>query len=633
MDNRREELLIKLLEELGVNGEESQTIKQMQEKYDEAVSTKERITSEQPLLQEDINNAMNYQKDLESYRAELLELGKNYTNLISKLNLSFDYNVPALEAREAYDKQAELISEAAATKKENEKTLDAIKDTIEFTPAEIEKARGYREALKSEIESVLNGTTRYLDGSRIEPKLKDLKIFSDEEIVAILPAISYPDAMGFTELYNEFINGKSKKTSVGKIINEAMSQPEEEKPKKEEKPKESKPAKAKEPKEDKDDDIKIDDKLKVMAMEFTADEKQENEPEKKEVASKVEAPKKESNPVIKDRALADDELKNNFKVSDSDVALNENAHKITVGEITDIVNKLQEAHINPADVRLVDVVNGNVDTLIKNVQLLRKNNYNIDDMTIQKFGTTLAKTNPTKVEENLNLIHSCGLSLTKATGKVATDVLGRDPGSLFKAIKLVAETDIRFFQEHPENMTKKVSDIMARIKYCQQNGKEYYVNGNFARFIIDDKEWRDELDIDGVTKVIDRTSLSRPEACNQSLETMVSPELIKTLQESTSIDEFLKPFNENPEDKERYNRLTSLLAKVNKSTNPVVIEVGNSTFLTTLVYKRLEKAVDNKVSDSDENILLAALMYNTPNSLDVLNNVKIALDPNTRELR
>ena len=608
MDANREELLYRFLDELK---SDCQTIIDMQNELEEAKRDEQRINEEQPQLDNLIKESKERQKNLELYREDIITFGKKHTNLIDDIDtLTFDFNIFAKEAKEAYDNEAGNIKEAEEKKQQN--TIDLEKDTdiINFAPDNINNAIKLRDDLKKQIDKVVAGKIEYLDGSHIEPMLKKLD-FDKEEIKKILPAICYPEEeigsnrIRFKELYENYINDKNNGKSMGAVINEAMNNS----------------------KDVKQENDKITDIFNFNPVLSKTPE--EEKTEKKE--DSISTNQRDS---IDEESLKKSFLNDVFAITEEDIEYNPEVMAIPTSVLRENLRKLNEVSINPQVIRTKTLTKNNVERLIKNVMVFQKTDYSLDDKSIAEHCGALDSTPTEKVLKTIKIVHDCGLTLSKPNGMIAVDVVTRDPNKLRKAIQLVAEIDITYFIQYPEKMDDKIADRMARILFCQQNGISYKnENNEFESFIESAEEWQKTEEIYGGKTNIDNSIIPKASICNASLTKELDVSTISALQKASILDNFLEKIEINDKIKEKYQQVTDILNDINESDNEVVITIGNHNFLTTSVYKNIVQVLNDNINESVENILLGSLLYNSHNNPEVIKDIKYKVDPNTRGLK
>lgn len=608
MDANREELLYRFLDELK---SDCQTIIDMQNELEEAKRDEQRINEEQPQLDNLIKESKERQKNLELYREDIITFGKKHTNLIDDIDtLTFDFNIFAKEAKEAYDNEAGNIKEAEEKKQQN--TIDLEKDTdiINFAPDNINNAIKLRDDLKKQIDKVVAGKIEYLDGSHIEPMLKKLD-FDKEEIKKILPAICYPEEeigsnrIRFKELYENYINDKNNGKSMGAVINEAMNNS----------------------KDVKQENDKITDIFNFNPVLSKTPE--EEKTEKKE--DSISTNQRDS---IDEESLKKSFLNDVFAITEEDIEYNPEVMAIPTSVLRENLRKLNEVSINPQVIRTKTLTKNNVERLIKNVMVFQKTDYSLDDKSIAEHCGALDSTPTEKVLKTIKIVHDCGLTLRKPNGMIAVDVVTRDPNKLRKAIQLVAEIDITYFIQYPEKMDDKIADRMARILFCQQNGISYKnENNEFESFIESAEEWQKTEEIYGGKTNIDNSIIPKASICNASLTKELDVSTISALQKASILDNFLEKIEINDKIKEKYQQVTDILNDINESDNEVVITIGNHNFLTTSVYKNIVQVLNDNINESVENILLGSLLYNSHNNPEVIKDIKYKVDPNTRGLK
>ena len=603
MDANREGLLYRFLDELK---SDCQTIIDMQNELEEAKRDEKRINEEQPQLDNLIKESKERQKNLELYREDIITFGKKHTNLIDDIDtLTFDFNIFAKEAKEAYDNEASNIKEAEEKKQQN--TIDLEKDTdiINFAPDNINKARKLRDDLKKQIDKVVTGKIEYLDGSHIEPKLKDLG-FEREEIKKILPAICYPEEFGFKELYENYINGKGNGKSMGALINEAMNNSEEVK--------------------------QENDKITDI---FNFNPVLSKTPEEEKTEKKEDSISTNQRDSIGEESLKKSFLNDVFAITEEDIEINPEILDIPTNILRENLRKLNEVSINPQVVRTKTLTKNNVGKLISNVMVFEKTNYSLDDKSIAEHCGALDSTPTDKILKTIKIVHDCGLTLRKPNGMVAVDVVTRDPNKPRKAIQLVAEIDITYFIQYPEKMDDKIADRMARILFCQQNGISYKnENNEFESFIESNEEWKEMGEIYGFQNShVDNSIIPKASICNATLNKELGIQTISALQKASTLDNFLEKLEINDKIKEKYQQVTDILNEINESDNEIIITIGDHNFLTTSVYKNIVQILNDNIDESLENILLGSLLYNSHNHPEVIKDIKYAIDPNTRGLK
>lgn len=567
-----ESLLYKLLELLSPDNEIITTIKKEDEQAKEDIK---KINEENPKLEKQIEEYKDILKLLEEYSKDHTELGEKSINLIEKVEgLTYKFDKYVAESRAVYDKYQEQLDNAQKQTEENEKRLTEANEIISETPTRLKDEHDKIDPLNAAINQVLSGEVKYLAPERVEEMLSKLNIFSAEEIQLMIPAICFPDTFGFRAIHFKFNNSEEDKTKIGDIINRAFRGAEEEEQNK-------------------------TDKTKVTSVSPLIDEETKNKMEY---------------------------LEREFGISTEDINLYPQVLSVSLEQLQFYKKELEKVNIDPQSIRLKTLTSGIVAKFIENAMIFAESGYELNEMTIKKEIASLDTNDPVTTKKAIDLIKESGLTLRKQNGMIAVEPVTKELSKLRNAIKLAAAIDITYFSEHPENLNVIVSDTLARILYCQQNGINYKdSNGNFESFVESEKEWQE---IYGNS--IEENILPLTKESTQSISEEITPEARGALKFANDLDNFISNTQLRPDKEDLYKELTQTIAEINISENPLVIEIEGYKFLAAAVNKNLIYLLNADVTDSKENIILSSLVYRNPVSKDAIKDLKVAINPNTR---
>ncbi len=586
MSEEVKELLQKFVEAIDP---ENEKINALQKELDDAREIDKKIKEENPLLEEEIKEAKNHQTGLVDLKNAIEELIKNNVEVLEKEGRAEVYHNLVKEEKENYDRYTSKIKEDEDKIAANNKTLESITDTLNFCEDDIKNTKKRIETITSKLEPIFNGTAEenYIEIGKTKELIEALDIYTEEEIQAILKYISFP-VPELKGIYEEYQLNKedNKKTSMKQLFNDANE------------------AADKDKKEEKHQVKKID-----------------------KIEQRVEEKKEKYKEIKMERYQ--DVLNNTFKITAEDIKFNELIEKVSPTKLNEYAKQLIENNIDPASVRMQTLVEDRVDNVIENKKIFAEYGYNLDNVTIADRICDLDSAVPELTRRNLEIVAKSGLSLrNKKTGKIAVEVITREPKKLYQAISLCANVDLNYFEENPNKMDDQVSSRMARILYCQQNGQNYKDGyGNYESFIEVAKEWKSLNGED-----IDKKLIPTVKDCNSSLAYDLNDEVIAALNEATQLDNFLKFINLNPDEENNCKLIVDDLLQINTSKDSNVINIGGYSFLAASVYQNIRYLISKGI-DINENVLVGCLMFNTHTSPDAIREIKLALDPNTRGLR
>ncbi len=567
-----ESLLYQLLEILSPDNETITTIKKEDEQAKEDIK---KINEENPKLEKQIEEYNEILKLLEEYSNDHTELGEKSINLIEKVEgLTYKFDKYVAESRAAYERYQEQLEEAKKQTEENEKRLSEANEIISETPAKLKDEHGKIDPLNTSIHQVLSGEVKYLSPERVEDMLKKLGIFSSEEIQLMIPAICFPDTFGFRAIHFKFNNSEEDKTKIGDVINRAFR---------------------------------------------GAEEEEKNNIEKTKVT--------DVSPLIEEKTNSKIEyLEKEFGISAQDIECNPQILDVPLDKLQAYKEELKRASIDLNSIRQKTITKESITRLIENITVFAEAGYELDEMTIRKEIGALDSNDPVATKKAIALISESGLTLRKPNGMIAVEPVTKELSKLRNAIKLAAAIDITYFSEHPENLSAIVSDTLARILYCQQNGINYKdSNGNFESFVKSAKEWQEIYSMD-----VDETILPLTKETTQEINEKISPEATAALKSANDLDNFISSATIRTDKEDLYNELTQTIAEINTSENPLVIEIEGYKFLAAGVNKNLIYLLNADVPDTKENIILSSLVYRNPVSKDAIKDLKVAINPNTR---
>ncbi len=616
--------LNKLIELIQPNNSRIDSIKDADE---QAKQTIQKATDENKDYKKRLEDLKNNNSELLALKDAMLPIAKKYVKVIEENNLPIDFANISERCKSIVEAGTEEIEDISSKIKVNSAEIEKAEKVVNETPIRLSEEEQTRLDVKNLLEIALNDDGYELTKSRITATISKLGVFSEDEIHNMLPTIMFPD-QGLSAAYNEF-EGVGKSTK--QMLQEAMGN--------QNKPIEEGPSvqvsEKKEPNLSKTS-IDLDEILSRNAHKVVSTEKKMKVSQK--TKGKLEEKKEDDNsktlkttPQVKSEEKANPEeakiefIKNTFKADDIDLKFYPEVLNMSLNELKSAADKLKNNSINPEFINLRNL--SNIDQFIANIDEFADSNMKLDDQTIAK-NPYLDITPTERVHNNIQLVGQNGLSLVKRNGKIALSVVTRETNKLLKAINLIGGIDFKYFIQDPENMSKIVGGIAARISYCIQNGIDYVTpSGEFESFIENAAEFNE------LYGQVDTSIIPSAKECNKALvETVSSPDVIGALNEFYKSGNYLKPVELNQQQMDKFMQISALVQQKAMVSPKYEIVIDNQKFFVGSFQKNLSYLLSLNLEASDDDLILASLFFNAHKPVEAIKDVLRAFDPNTLNL-
>ena len=282
-----------------------------------------------------------------------------------------------------------------------------------------------------------------------------------------------------------------------------------------------------------------------------------------------------------------------------------------------MINILNEYGVDLKKVPLLAYKSG-ITNFTANLDTLNNYGYELDGSELEKFSATLYLTLPVDFKTNLETLKNYKFDLRKNNSKLALKVLAMDPKKLVENIDLLLEYgEEEFIRSDVSVLACNCKDILERILFCKANGIPYYEAKNdkvYYRAFIYDKKLLDEL----VEKKLDLNSVVTNKINNDNLSQIVGKEYIELLDKFYNSDNYVS--GDNASNDEAYFKYNSIVNQINNifTMNGDVYVIANMLYSINNVKRNLMYLVNNS-SISDKDMMMLAMLYNSHQSLEEMN--------------
>lgn len=368
------------------------------------------------------------------------------------------------------------------------------------------------------------------------------------------------------------------------------------------------------------DDFKLDEEnapISLDELDHTFDNPLE-ETAVTETSEKEETKKTEevtSDKLTEEEAL---ELLRGIGKADDDIKLVDNLlSNYTKTDFEMMINILNEYGVDLKKVPLLAYKSG-ITNFTANLDTLNNYGYELDGSELEKFSATLYLTLPVDFKTNLETLKNYKFDLRKNNSKLVLKVLAMDPKKLVENIDLLLEYgEEEFIRSDVSVLACNCKDILERILFCKANGIPYYEAKNdkvYYRAFIYDKKLLDEL----VEKKLDLNSVVTNKINNDNLSQIVGKEYIELLDKFYNSADYVS--GDNASNDEAYFKYNSIVNQINNifTMNGDVYVIANMLYSINNVKRNLMYLVNNS-SISDKDMMMLAMLYNSHQSLEEMN--------------
>lgn len=147
------------------------------------------------------------------------------------------------------------------------------------------------------------------------------------------------------------------------------------------------------------------------------------------------------------------------------------------------------------DDKNIRTISKDTELYAKNLDTLLQHGFDLDEKEIANHSCILFK--EIDIETKANILKNYLISLVKKNGKYALNVFWKNPKELISDIDCLIENDLEnLIATNPGVLGTEISQVIGRIKYCEENGIPIYEgNGNtqFCDYILHFMDFNDKV--------------------------------------------------------------------------------------------------------------------------------------------
>lgn len=631
-------------------GEESTILVDLNDKKEKSEKKK---AKKEAVVDTDNKKIVEIKTEVESLETQCRKLSNALSNLrtdefkdlINVLNLAFDPDTDLdkmntklpLQINKRDKKIEDLTNEVEKNKKEILECEDSISELGIRISEAIQNQKRLIELIQLSRSGDVNKTR-----DEVVSVLKNVG-FDENDAKAAAKLVMFPEEElipFFKDSKLDDINDDIFKQTIDSMMNDDGSKEEkidEPQENHEEVKEELKPEEAKEDEavvlEEKEDTLNVLDNDEVFTDDFKLDEENapisldeldhtfDNPLEETAVTETSEKEETTENEEVTSDKLTVEEAKELLRgigKTDSDIKLVDNLlSDYTKTDFEMMINTLNEYGVDLKKVPLLAYKSG-ITNFTANLDTLNNYGYELDGSELEKFSATLYLTLPVDFKTNLETLKNYKFDLRKNNSKLALKVLAMAPKKLVENIDLLLEYgEEEFIRSDVSVLACNCKDILERILFCKANGIPYYEAKNdkvYYRAFIYDKKLLDEL----VEKKLDLNSVVTNKINNDNLSQIVGKEYIELLDKFYNSADYVS--GDNASNDEAYFKYNSIVNQINNifTMNGDVYVIANMLYSINNVKRNLMYLVNNS-SISDKDMMMLAMLYNSHQSLEEMN--------------
>lgn len=281
----------------------------------------------------------------------------------------------------------------------------------------------------------------------------------------------------------------------------------------------------------------------------------------------------------------------------------------------EIKSELIKKDIKPKTIPLVVYKNG-LQNYLANIDTLKEFGYKPNEMEIEKNGVVLSLISNEDLNKNLKTLKDYKIDLKSTNGHLAFNVLGVEPKELIRRIDLIIENNQSDLITYDiAALALDVETILKRIAFCKEYNIPYTEEKNniltFNSYVFN-QDVLEEL----VEKEVNFDK--DDEVLTDNLKEVVASNVIDIL--DNKLDDI---FNIKLQDAKKFDEYTRLEQKLES----ICVCKGNAYIIDGLYFSRqntkrnLITLINNKNDISDQDILIASLLYNSTKTIDDVKNI------------
>ena len=281
----------------------------------------------------------------------------------------------------------------------------------------------------------------------------------------------------------------------------------------------------------------------------------------------------------------------------------------------EIKSELIKKDIKPKTIPLVVYKNG-LQNYLANIDTLKEFGYKPNEMEIEKNGVVLSLISNEDLNKNLKTLKDYKIDLKSTHGHLAFNVLGVEPKELIRRIDLIIENNQSDLITYDiAALALDVETILKRIAFCKEYNIPYTEEKNniltFNSYVFN-QDVLEEL----VEKEVNFDKDN--EVLTDNLKEVVASNVIDIL--DNKLDDI---FNIKLQDAKKFDEYTRLEQKLES----ICVCKGNAYIIDGLYFshqntkRNLITLINNKNDISDQDILIASLLYNSTKTIDDVKNI------------
>ena len=281
----------------------------------------------------------------------------------------------------------------------------------------------------------------------------------------------------------------------------------------------------------------------------------------------------------------------------------------------EIKSELIKKDIKPKTIPLVVYKNG-LQNYLANIDTLKEFGYKPNEMEIEKNGVVLSLISNEDLNKNLKTLKDYKIDLKSTNGHLAFNVLCVEPKELIRRIDLIIENNQSDLITYDiAALALDVETILKRIAFCKEYNIPYTEEKNniltFNSYVFN-QDVLEEL----VEKEVNFDKDN--EVLTDNLKELVASNVIDIL--DNKLDDI---FNIKLQDAKKFDEYTRLEQKLES----ICVCKGNAYIIDGLYFshqntkRNLITLINNKNDISDQDILIASLLYNSTKTIDDVKNI------------
>ena len=281
----------------------------------------------------------------------------------------------------------------------------------------------------------------------------------------------------------------------------------------------------------------------------------------------------------------------------------------------EIKSELIKKDIKPKTIPLVVYKNG-LQNYLANIDTLKEFGYKPNEMEIEKNGVVLSLISNEDLNKNLKTLKDYKIDLKSTNGHLAFNVLGVEPKELIRRIDLIIENNQSDLITYDiAALALDVETILKRIAFCKEYNIPYTEEKNniltFNSYVFN-QDVLEEL----VEKEVNFDK--DDEVLTDNLKKVVASNVIDVL--DNKLDDI---FNIKLQDAKKFDEYTRLEQKLES----ICVCKGNAYIIDGLYFshqntkRNLITLINNENDISDQDILIASLLYNSTKTIDDVKNI------------